>query len=295
MRPRCAGSVTRKKLRQDQLPDVLMQLSDKQRTAIVVDLSRSRLYLFENNDNNPRMLADFYVTQGKNGKGKHVEGDEKTPLGTYFVTSSLDVEKLPDLYGTGAFPIDYPNAWDRRQGKTGYGIWLHGVPSNTYSRAPLATRGCLAMSNSELDSIKPFLHTGTTPVIIASQLNWVDVGQLGRDASTLKKRMAQWLTDWQSRDVEAYLQHYSKSFRSDNKDYRTWVAHKKRVGQHKQYIKVTLNDVSILRYPDQSADMVVVSFEQDYRSNNFNGKSRKRQYWQQEADGQWRIVYEGRG
>ena len=45
------------KLRQDQLPDVLMQLSDKQRTAIVVDLSRSRLYLFENNDNNPSLTG----------------------------------------------------------------------------------------------------------------------------------------------------------------------------------------------------------------------------------------------
>ena len=283
------------KLNQDQLPDVLLQLSDKQETAVVVDLSRSRLYLFENKGKGPRMLADFYVTQGKNGKDKRIEGDEKTPLGTYFVTSSLDVAKLPDLYGTGAFPIDYPNAWDRRQGKTGHGIWLHGVPSNTYSRAPLATRGCLAMSNSELDSIKPFLHSGATPVIIASQLNWVDTEQLGRDAGSLKKRMAQWLADWQSRDVDAYLDYYSRSFRSDAKDYSAWAEHKQRVNQHKEFIKVTLSDVSILRYPDQSSDMVVVSFEQDYRSNNFNGKSRKRQYWQKEADGQWRIIYEGKG
>ncbi len=50
----------------------------------------------------------------------------------------------------------------------------------------------------------------------------------------------------------------------------------------------------ILRYPDQS-DMVIVSYEQDYRSNNFNSVSKKRQYWRKESDGRWRIVYEGRG
>lgn len=277
------------------IPEPLLQLSDEQKTAVVVDLSRSRLYLFENAGNEPKLLADFYVTQGKNGKGKQIEGDEKTPLGTYFVTSSLDVEKLPDLYGTGAFPIDYPNAWDRRQGNTGHGIWLHGVPSDTYSRAPLATRGCLAMANSELDSIKPFLQTGVTPVIIASELNWVSPKKASKSASTVKKRIAQWLTDWQSRDVDAYLRHYSKNFKSDAKDFDTWSQHKRRVNEHKRYIKVKLKDMSILSYPDQDADMVVVSFKQDYSSNNFQGVSEKRQYWKKEADGEWRIIYEGRG
>jgi len=279
------------------LPDVLLQLSPRQKTAVVTDLSRSRLYLYENNANGPRLLADFYVTQGKNGKGKNVEGDSKTPLGTYFVTGSLDTDKLPDLYGTGAFPIDYPNAWDRRQGNTGHGIWLHGVPSNTYSRAPLDTRGCLAMSNSELDAIKPFLYTGNTgvtPVIIGSKLNWVSAAEIERQATELNQRIDQWLKDWRSRDVDAYLKHYSRSFSSDTKNYNIWAKHKKRVNQQKRFIDVKLNDLSILRYPDQS-DMVVVSYEQDYRSNNFNSVSKKRQYWRKESDGRWRIVYEGRG
>jgi len=247
------------------LPDVLLQLSPKQKTAIVTDLSRSRLYLYENAADGPRLLADFYVTQGKNGKGKNVEGDSKTPLGTYFVTSSLDAKKLPDLYGTGAFPIDYPNAWDRRQGKTGHGIWLHGVPSNTYSRAPLDTKGCLAMSNPELDAIKPFLHSGVTPVIISSRLNWVSAKVIKKDAAIVNQQIDQWLQDWRSRDVNAYLKHYSRSFRSDNKEYDVWVKHKRRVNQHKQFIDVKLNDLSILRYPDQS-DMVIVSYEQDVSS-----------------------------
>jgi hypothetical protein len=37
---------------------------------------------------------------------------------------------------------------------------------------------------------------------------------------------------------------------------------------------------------------VVVSFDQDYRSNNLSNVMRKRQYWIKN-DGRWRIFYEG--
>ncbi len=279
---------------EEQLPEVLLKLSDEQKTVVVTDLERSRLYLYENDQGEPRLLADFYVTHGKKGKDKRVEGDHKTPVGTYFVTSSLDVSKLPDLYGSGAYPIDYPNAWDRRHGKTGHGIWLHGVPSNTYSRVPLDTRGCLAMSNPELDAIKPFLDVGVTPVIISSRLNWRSQDEITRQRRELENAMHKWESDWESRNVSAYLKHYSKQFRSDGKDYRTWAKHKHRVNGHKKYIDVDLSNISILGYPDQK-DMVIVSYEQDYKSSNFKGTSNKRQYWQKESDGVWRIVYEGKG
>ena len=36
-----------------------------------------------------------------------------------------------------------------------------------------------------------------------------------------------------------------------------------------------------------------MTFEQKYTSDNYAGASRKRQYWQRQDDGAWRIVYEG--
>jgi len=282
------------KLAQGYLPDVLLQLSDEQKNIIVTDLSRSRLYLFENNASGLHLKADFYVTHGKNGKGKLVEGDAKTPLGTYFVTKALDADQLPDLYGSGAFPIDYPNAWDRMQGNTGHGIWLHGVPSNTYSRVPLDTLGCLAMTNEELDFIKPYLQVGVTPVVIVSRLNWVPPEQISNNAAEVKEHFNHWLGDWRSLDVNAYLANYSTSFRGDKKDYKTWAKHKKRVGKQKTFVDVAISDLSILGYGDQP-NMVVVSYAQNYQSNNFQSQSKKRQYWKKETDGKWRILYEGRG
>ena len=282
------------KLEQGYLPDVLLELSDKQKNIIVTDLSRSRLYLFENGSSGLKLKADFYVTHGKNGKGKLVEGDAKTPLGTYFVTRSLDAKRLPDLYGSGAYPIDYPNAWDKRQGNTGHSIWLHGVPSDTYSRVPLDTLGCLAMTNQELDFLKPYLQAGVTPVIITSKLNWVPPEQLNKGVKEVKSQFNRWLTDWRSLDVNAYLKNYSVNFKSDKKDYAVWVEHKQRVGRQKTFVDVAVSNLSILGYGDQ-ADMVVVSYEQDYQSNNFQSQSKKRQYWKKEVDGKWRIIYEGQG
>ena len=278
----------------NKLPAVLLQLSAQQKTAVVVDLLRSRLYLYENNAGTPRLLTDLYVSSGKNGEGKRLEGDMKTPTGAYFITGSLDISKLPDMYGTGAFPIDYPNAWDKRHGYTGYGIWLHGVPSDTYSRPPRSSEGCLALNNNELTTIMPFFQSGITPVLIGTGLQWLPRSEIDKQRLELNRVIEQWRKDWQSLDTDAYLQHYSRQFRGDKKDYAAWVAHKTRVNSTKTFIKVELSELSILGYPDEE-DMVVVSYRQSYASNTFNSSSKKRQYWKKEADGRWRIIYEGKG
>src|SRR5207253_2380867 len=106
----------------------------QQKHALVVDSRRSRLYVFANADGRPRLIADYYVTLGKNGMEKTREGDQKTPIGVYHVTANLPRQKLTDFYGAGAFPINYPNEWDKRRGRNGHGIWLQGLPSAIYAR-----------------------------------------------------------------------------------------------------------------------------------------------------------------
>ena len=58
----------------------------------------------------------------------------------------------------------------------------------------------------------------------------------------------------------------------------------------KSWIKVGVKDVSLFAYPG-AREMMVVSFEQDYRSNNLSNRTHKRQYWARE-NGRWRIVHE---
>jgi murein L,D-transpeptidase YafK len=275
----------------DLVPRYLMQLRDDQKYAVVVDTHRSRLYLYRNIDGRPRFVADYYVSSGKNGAAKMREGDEKTPIGVYHVVASLPRQKLTDFYGSGAFPIDYPNEWDRRQGRGGHGIWLHGVPSDTYSRPPRASNGCVVLSNADLDALARNFQIGLTPVIISEDVEWTKLDDWAQERKAFQGRLEQWRADWESRDTGRYLSHYARSFSANGENLAAWSLHKRQVNTGKTWIKVGVRNVSMFRNPGKE-DLVVVTFDQDYRSNNLSNTMRKRQYWTRE-DGRWRIVYEG--
>lgn len=276
------------------VPRYLLQMQADQRYAIVVDTKRSRLYVYENdlsNGGRPRFVADYYITQGKLGAEKSVEGDKKTPIGVYHVTANLPKQKLADLYGSGAFPISYPNEWDKRQGRNGSGIWLHGTPSNTFARPPRASDGCVVLTNQDLDAIAKNLQVGLTPVIISNSVEWLSLDDWAKERNELNKTIDAWRTDWESRDTDRYLKHYSKRFKSADQGYEQFVAQKKQVNAGKEWIKVKLDNLSVFRNPGKE-EVVVVTFDQDYRSNNLNNQMKKRQYWLRE-DGKWKIIYEG--
>jgi len=275
----------------DGAPRQVLQLNAAQKHVFLVDSRRSRLYVFANEAGRPRYVADYYVTLGKNGIDKTREGDQKTPLGVYYVTANLPRSKLTDFYGAGAYPISYPNEWDKRRGRNGHGIWLHGVPADVYSRAPRASDGCIVLANADLESVGRMVQVGLTPVIIAEEIEWSDARSVEAERSSLAAALEQWRADWQSRDTERYLAHYSKRFSSGKQDYAGWAAHKRGVNAGKRWIQVGVANVAMFRYP-REGDFVVVTFEQDYRSDSLKNTMRKRQYWIRE-EGAWKIVYEG--
>jgi len=275
----------------DQVPRYLLQLLPEQKYAIVVDTGRSRLYLFQNEGGQPRYVGDYYISTGKRGALKLRAGDQKTPIGVYHVTSSLPRKKLSDFYGNGAFPINYPNEWDRRQGRNGNGIWLHGTPSDTYSRPPRASDGCVVLSNSDLDALATHLQIGLTPVIISEEVEWLSVEEWKTERRSFLQALDTWRADWESLDTDRYLGHYSPSFAANGQDRDAWGRHKRQVNSGKSWVKVGVSDLSLFRTPGKE-EVVVVTFSQNYRSNNLSNVMKKRQYWLREG-GRWRIVYEG--
>lgn len=275
----------------DRVPKFLLKLNAEQKHALVVDTRQSTLYVFENRHGEPRYLADYYVTIGKNGVDKHKEGDKRTPLGVYHVTSNLPRAKLADLYGSGAYPISYPNEFDKREGRGGKGIWLHGTPSATYSRAPRASDGCVALTNKDLDVISKNLLTGITPVIISEGIEWVKPEAVTALRKELMAAVDLWRKDWSSLNTEAYLGHYATGFRSGAQNLDEWKQQKRTVNAAKTWIKVNLENVSVFLYPGRD-DLAVVGFEQIYSSSNLSNHMRKRRSWLREKAG-WRILYEG--
>ena len=272
------------------VPAYLLNLDDSYRHALVVDASRSRLYVYENRAGLPVRVADFYITIGKAGVGKNREGDNRTPIGIYAISSFKSPRELTDFYGGGAFTLSYPNEWDTRQGRNGHGIWIHGSPSNTYSRTPRASEGCVVLSNDDLGQVGKYVEIGKTPVIIAEQVEWVDYGVLDSRRSDLAAALDQWRKDWESRDTDRMLSHYAASFRAGAQDRQSFAANKHKMNAAKSWIKIGLSRVSLMLYPERP-DFALVSFVQDYQSSNLSDSTPKRQFWSRE-NGNWKIIHE---
>ena len=274
----------------DKVPAYLLNLDDSYRHALVVDASRSRLYVYQNRAGIPVRVADFYVTIGKAGAGKQKEGDNRTPVGIYTISGFKPSRELGDFYGGGAFTLSYPNEWDVRQGRNGHGIWIHGSPSNTYSRAPRASEGCVVLANDDLAQLGQYIQTGKTPVVIAEQVEWVAYDALDASRNDLASAMDQWRQDWESRDTSRLLDHYSARFRSGSQDLQAFGVNKQKVNAGKSWIKIGISHVNLMLYPERP-DFALVSFVQDYQSNNLNDRTAKRQFWSRE-NGRWKIIHE---
>ena len=275
----------------DSVPNLLLAPNEQQGHVIVVDTDKSRLYLYKNNGNSLSYVKDYYVTIGKNGVDKKTEGDKRTPIGVYFAKAKL-TQPLADMYGDGAYPLNYPNEWDQRHNRSGSGIWLHGTPSDTYSRPPRSSDGCVVLNNQDLKSLAPILQTGKTPIIIANNLSWSANDNGDTEKQSLQAAMDAWLSDWRSQDTDQYLSHYSSAFNNNGINYQQWSSHKYRVQANKPEISITLSNVSMFAYPDSKQKLVVVDFTQDFKSPHLSNKMQKRQYWLWE-DGNWKIISEG--
>lgn len=277
-----------------QLPTSLLMAAPHQEYILVVDASTARLYVYRNDSTSMTLVDDFYMTVGKSGMGKNLEGDLRTPIGVYHVTSYLPGEELPDRYGPGAFPINYPNEFDNRFNRTGYGIWIHGTESDNYNRVPLASDGCVSLSNDEFNQISRYIKTdGSTPVVIAEEFEWADPEIIEQNRNRFDELLQQWKADWENRDHDKYMRHYSEAeFRSGNFDYNRWSTHKKSVNELKSFIEVEIRNLSMFSYPGEE-NMIMMTFDQNYRSSNYNSSSRKSLFWKQTASGDWKIIFEG--
>lgn len=273
------------------VPDVILQLSKGHPHAVVVDLPRSRLYLVENTRDGMRIVKNFFASIGKGGWGKRSTGDNRTPVGIYHITGFIHDRTLPELYGAGAFPVSYPNVWDQRLKYTGSGIWLHGVPRDTFNRAPRSSEGCVTLANTDLLELKPYLVAGETPVVFTDALAWHARDQHWDRRAEFLEQLEGWRARWSALDTEGYLKYYADDFETDGMNKTAFAAHKRRVNAGKKNIDVRLEGVDLFRYPGPDG-LMLARFTQRYRSSNFARDSDKYQFWRRSPDGQWRIVKE---
>src|SRR5690606_34992220 len=152
----------------EKLPADLLQISGTEafsKYVLLVDKKERKLMVFERNGETIKKIDEVPADIGKKNGNKTKQDDAKTPEGIYFFQKKLTQPEIPfSLYGKMAFTTDYPNLFDRRAQKTGYGIWLHSIPDDV----PLTrgSRGCVVIRNNVLEKISSYIKLRETPIII---------------------------------------------------------------------------------------------------------------------------------
>ncbi len=271
------------------VPAEFLQLSASNKHAIAIDASRARLYLFENRAYGLALVADYYISVGKLGIEKKIEGDQRTPLGVYFITSQLDPKSLKDFYGAGALPINYPNVLDLKRGKTGRGIWLHGTPPGQFSRAPLASDGCVVLANPDLTHLIQTVAIRLTPVLISQKLKWVLPQSQQPRTREFTTHLNAWLQAKSSGNMAQLTAFYASDFNNSGKKLADWLPTLRSEVAATNGRVLAIKDLSLLHWVDANETMVVTFGEV---ATGLRTGLTKRQYWGREGR-QWRIFYEG--
>jgi len=163
---------------EDFLPsNILMMDSKFSHHILVVEKSTHKLHLYENDGTFPKLVKTFSTATGKFKGDKTTNGDHKTPEGIYTIYEFLSKDELlrrhgsyAEIYGNGAFPMDYPNFIDSRSGKSGGGIWLHSTDDDNRISKGLDSRGCVVVQNADLKELSKYIELKNTPIIVVQDI-----------------------------------------------------------------------------------------------------------------------------
>jgi L,D-transpeptidase YnhG len=276
---------------QGMVPQHLFSLGRHYRQLLVADTKLGRLHLFDIRHNSGQtrlhLKHSFFMTIGDQGAGKQIEGDKKSPLGIYQLMDRIPQEILTDLYGSGALNINYPNPVDRELGRTGFGIWFHGSPSNTYVRYPFSSDGCLVLSNDDMIAMLSAATPQQTLIIIDDGVEWKPSTELVKNNQTLAHPLLNQLSTL----IEAFSGN-TPEFNSEI-FYDGGSKWEYRLLRLVQSNKNTTKDIQVQNFTvvEWRRDSPYMMVEFDFQLNSESYIYRVRQYWMEVAGG-WKIVRE---
>jgi murein L,D-transpeptidase YafK len=234
------------------------------------DTKTLQLYKYNNTNN---ILFDYKVLIGQKEGEKEKSGDLKTPIGVYDITKRLT--KVDEFYGPLALVLSYPNNFDKIHKKTGFGIWIHGVPANI-SRKPY-TKGCIALNNQQLLNLSDKLNIKNSTIII-QETNQINISK--QTISAILSQIFSWKQAWQLNDIDKYLSFYDKEFKKSN-DYNItkFAKYKKRIFAKNEKKNIVFNNINIIPYPNNlDKNMFKITLYETYNSISYKFQGFKELY-----------------
>jgi len=251
--------------------------------AILVDKSTQKVLVYRTDDLT-RPVKTYRCSTGENDGPKTRQNDKKTPEGIYFFTGAYEERDLTPIYGPRAFPVDYPNPLDRKEGKDGYGIWFHGTNRKL---KPNDTNGCIALENGNIDDLGRFITLHDTPTIISSKLEMADPVRLEKERLALELLVEGWRTAWEEKRIDEYMSFYGDAYFSGEKDRKAWREYKARLADKYDRIRIDIDNLRLLRHNGT----VLAKFDQHYRTESFDSRGEKRLYLHKNSE-EWKILGE---
>jgi murein L,D-transpeptidase YafK len=250
---------------------------------IIVEKSSQKAYLYRS-DNIGSEFMIYSCSTGQNRGPKSNKNDKKTPEGVYFITNSYKEKDLTSIYGSRAFPIDYPNPRDRKLGRTGYGIWIHGTNE---SLKPWDTNGCIVFSNHDIVELAEYAGRKHTPVIITERIKYIAGEKLQKESLELKEFIIDWVRAWQEGLIDRCMSFYCKDFSGSEKNRHPWQAYKKLLNEKHGTIDIKIDTLQIFR----ENGVALAKFDQSYETDGFFSEGEKRLYLHKKGD-KWKIIDE---
>lgn len=246
-------------------PEGLISIPDNDhfsKYVFVVGKKERTLWVYERIGDQLKIIENFSTDMGKSDGEKTKANDHKTPTGIYFLQKKMTQPEIPfSTYGKLAFTTDYPNIFDKREAKTGSGIWLHAVPDSV----PLTrgSRGCVVVRNNVIQKLQEYVKLGQTPLVIFNEVHFVTYEKHIELQKKFRDFFEGWRKTWEQQNVDSYIRFYDASFRNDKMNYSKWYQHKKRLKSLYKTIEVQLSIPLII----QNKDQVVIRTVQKYKSD----------------------------
>ncbi|MDD2671593.1 MAG: L,D-transpeptidase family protein [Syntrophales bacterium] len=264
------------------VPDSIVYLSTG--TVVVVDKQAQKLYVFQrNNGGNIVRVFEAPCSTGKKTGAKQESGDAKTPNGIFFATRFFQDRELSSVYGSMAFHLDFPNLHDRRAGRNGSNIWIHGTNKPLQ---PFQSNGCVVLRNRDIERLAGYICLWKTPVIIQESVHWTSPGQKSPDREELERVLFAWDRGLNEGDMQLLESLYMSDSR-DRKERRAMVQRSSNLRSLAPHFVMSPRDISILKLDGRALILFdkVFSFRND---STFQG-SYVKLFLERNAD-RWYIV-----
>ena len=251
--------------------------------AVLVEKQRQLLFLYAIEAGRFSEVFSVPCSTGEAAGAKARSGDRKTPEGVYFFIKEHPDRDLAPIYGSRAFPIDYPNFMDRKQGRGGNSIWLHGTNKPL---KPRDSNGCIVLENSAIDRLAGYITLHRTPIIIVGKLQ----ESAASEARGAQKKVAQLLSTWRFALTDGtyhdYLRAYDPKYLPDLSWWQDWDRLRTRMAEEKAAFSLELLNTGIYRH----GSLYTVLFDQVIRTPYEKVAMGTRKFFMAEGEKGLRIV-----